>query len=117
MSTNRRKFLQNASTLALSASILPSLNSYASVSRADNIRVALIGCRGMGWADLSETIKHPGVECVALCDVDSNVLNKRAAELEKNTGKKVTLYSDYRKLLENKSRSFLRAAAQLPVCR
>ena len=99
--------MQNASTLALSASLYPSLNSFAGLNTkknfaADTIRVGLIGCRNMGWADLSETIKHPGVECIALCDVDSNVLNKRAGELEKNTGKKAILYSDYRKLLENK---------------
>jgi predicted dehydrogenase len=39
---------------------------------------------------------------MALCDVDSNVLQSRAAELEKKSGKKPTLYSDYRKLLENR---------------
>ncbi|GAA4413719.1 Gfo/Idh/MocA family oxidoreductase [Nibrella viscosa] len=37
-----------------------------------------------------------------MCDIDSNVLNKRAAELEKSTGTKPVLYSDFRKLLENK---------------
>lgn len=112
MSTNRRKFLQNASALALGASISPSIQTLASAfpttgfpkaySANDTLRIGLIGCKNMGWAGLSETIKHPGVDCIALCDVDSNILNNRAAELEKITGKKAILYKDYRKLLENK---------------
>jgi predicted dehydrogenase len=56
----------------------------------------------MGWANLTSFLKHPVVECTALCDVDSNVLSRRSAELEKRAGKKPTLYADYRKLLENK---------------
>jgi hypothetical protein len=42
---------------------------------------AAIGINGMGWSDLTAILKNPGVECVALCDVDKNVLDKRAAEL------------------------------------
>ncbi|GAA4447468.1 Gfo/Idh/MocA family oxidoreductase [Nibrella saemangeumensis] len=56
----------------------------------------------MGWHNLNSMLKHQNVRCLALCDIDSNVLNKRAAELEKSTGKKPILYSDFRKLLENK---------------
>jgi predicted dehydrogenase len=37
-----------------------------------------------------------------MCDVDANVLAKRAAETEKMQGFKPKLYGDYRKLLENK---------------
>ena len=46
----------------------------------------------------------PGVNMVALCDVDKNVIDKRMADLAK-TGKdvsKVKTYTDYRKLLEQK---------------
>lgn len=110
MPTNRRKFLQHASQLAagISISTLPGMDiANDSIVRPasaanENLRVALIGCKSMGWADLTSLLKHPGVECLALCDVDSNILNSRAAELEKKSGKKPLLYSDYRKLLENK---------------
>jgi predicted dehydrogenase len=71
-------------------------------SAADTVNVALIGCNSMGWADLTSMLKTPNVRCLALCDVDSNVLNRRAAELEKQTGQKPTLYPDFRRLLENK---------------
>lgn len=46
------------------------------------IRVGLIGANGMGWANLNSMLKIPGVQCAALCDVDANVLNKRAGELK-----------------------------------
>src|SRR6185312_5768376 len=47
--------------------------------------------------------QFPEVECVALCDVDENVLNKRATEVEKMKGKKPKLYKDYRQVLEDKN--------------
>jgi predicted dehydrogenase len=56
----------------------------------------------MGFSDLKAFLAQPGVECGGLCDVDSNVLNERAAETEKITGKKPRIYADYRKMLEEK---------------
>ena len=66
------------------------------------INVALIGCRGMGWADLTSMMQNPGVQLVALCDVDKEVLDRRTADAEKNWGRRPLQYRDYRKLLENK---------------
>lgn len=85
----------------LSPLILPGLK--AGVSANDKVSIALIGCNGMGWYNLTDHLKFPEVECVALCDVDDDVLNRRSAELEKQTGKKVKVYKDYRKVLEDKS--------------
>ena len=45
----------------------------------------------------------PNVEIAALCDVDENVLNARLAEAEKRTGKRPAAFTDFRKLLEDKS--------------
>ena len=66
----------------------------------DTINVALIGCRNMGWADLCAMLQNPGVQLVALCDVDQTVLDKRTAEAEKNWGKRPDQYRDYRRVLE-----------------
>lgn len=74
----------------------------SSVSANDKIRVGLIGCRSMGWGNLSDFLVHPEVDCVGLCDIDRNVLEGKAAEVEKRRGKKPDLYGDYRKLLERK---------------
>lgn len=72
------------------------------VAPSDRLNVAAIGINGMGWADLSALLKLPDVNCVALCDVDKNVLDKRVAELAQK-GIKVKAYGDYRKLLEDKN--------------
>jgi predicted dehydrogenase len=66
------------------------------------IVAGLIGCKGMGFADLSTFLAQSDTECGALCDVDANVLNERCADVEKIQGKKPKLYSDFRKLIENK---------------
>lgn len=50
---------------------------------------------------MNSALNHPGVACVALCDVDRRVLDRRSAELEQKTGRKASLYRDYRKLLDN----------------
>lgn len=68
----------------------------------DKIRVGLIGCRNMGWSNLTDFLLHKEVECIALCDIDSKILHERAAELEKTTGRKPKLFADYRKMLEMK---------------
>jgi predicted dehydrogenase len=55
------------------------------ISPNDKIGVGVIGINGMGWADLSAMLKtNPETVCTAICDVDNNVLDKRAQELEKN---------------------------------
>lgn len=66
------------------------------------VNIALIGCRGVGWQNLSSFVKIPEVEIIALCDVDQNILDKRNGDLEKMIGKKVKEYTDFRKLLEDK---------------
>ncbi len=68
----------------------------------DKIRVGLIGCKGMGFTDLTQFVGQPEVEAVALCDVDKNVLDQRANDLFKISGEKADLYGDYRKLLDRK---------------
>lgn len=103
----RRDFLKKMGTLAMAGAVSPSLvnakSPKASVMGAnDRINIGLIGCRSMGWTDLLNAINVPGVECVALCDIDKNILDSRAAELTKNKGKKPEIYGDYRKLLERK---------------
>ena len=45
----------------------------------------------MGWYDLSDIMRYPGTSCVALCDIDSGILSKRAAEADKNWGKRPAL--------------------------
>ncbi len=69
---------------------------------SDQLKVGLIGCKGMGFSNLTRHIKNAGVECIGLCDIDENVLGERSANLEKLQGKKAKTYGDYREMLDNK---------------
>ena len=89
----RREFLSTttkgaAATSLMSASLLEAIACTNRMSHHDKVRAALIGCKGVGWANLTSALKTPGVEFVSLCDVDQNILTQRSAELEKLTGKK-----------------------------
>ncbi len=101
---NRRYFLKTAAALSagtlLSADLLAAIRS--GVSANDKIGLGVIGCKGQGWQNLTALLKVPEVECVALCDIDENILNQRKADLEK-LSIQPKLYGDYRKLLADKN--------------
>ena len=106
----RRKFLQQTAALAGGGLILSSLNNKAfailnnGIKPSDQVNIGAIGINGMGWSNLTAALKVPGVNIVALCDVDKSVLDRRMAELG-NMGvdvSKVKAYGDYRKLLDQK---------------
>ncbi|RQP08382.1 MAG: gfo/Idh/MocA family oxidoreductase [Parapedobacter sp.] len=78
------------------------MDTPAGVSANNKIQVGLIGCRSMGWTNLMDFIRNNEVECVALCDVDSNILEERTNELAAKSGKKPAVFVDYRKMLELK---------------
>jgi predicted dehydrogenase len=103
MTSTRRNFIKTASVIA-AGSVLP-LDAFSkarmSIAPSDKIQVALVGGNSMGWSDLSSFLKNPEVECVALCDVDRNVLNRRTDDIVKMGRPKPKLYIDYRKMLEN----------------
>lgn len=93
----RRNFLKTvvASTAAVSLSPV----SWGQTAGANgDIRVAVMGFRSQGAGHINTLRKMKGVRVVALCDVDNQVLTKKAAEL----GGNVQTYTDIRKLLENK---------------
>lgn len=105
---SRRKFITHASILSLGSIALQSFNSRnfskTILSPSDQVNIGVIGINGMGWSNTLSFLKHPGVNIVALCDVDKNVLDKRMAELTiKNINtSKIKTYKDYRALLNQK---------------
>jgi predicted dehydrogenase len=74
------------------------------VSPSDQINIGSIGIKGMGWADTTAALKIPGVNLVAICDIDQSVIDQRKADLAKLNidVSKIKVYTDYRKLLEQK---------------
>lgn len=104
MNSSRRNFIKAASVIAAGSVLTPELIARNSmkVAPSDKVRVALIGGNSMGWNDLASFLKNPEVECVAMCDVDRNVLNNRTSEVIKMGKPQPKLYMDYRKMLELK---------------
>jgi predicted dehydrogenase len=105
-SFDRRALL--AGGLAASAATLAPLGQASAqdrrrVSANDKIQVGLIGCKGMGWANLTAMMKVADVVPVALCDVDARVLAERGTELKTATGRTPKLYDDYRRMLDDES--------------
>lgn len=108
--SHRRKFLQQTAALVTGATVLSSFDNStfsifkSRISPADQLNVGAIGINGMGWSNVNAALKVPGVNLVAICDVDTNVLDKRKADLVKMNVdvSKVSVYTDYRKLLEQK---------------
>ncbi|MCK4749546.1 MAG: Gfo/Idh/MocA family oxidoreductase, partial [Bacteroidales bacterium] len=103
----RRDFINKGTTLAAGTSILTAFPGTLQASSRifganDRINVGAMGLKGMGMSDLKSFLKMEGVECLAVCDVDQNILEQRAAETEKIQGKAPRIYGDYRKMLENK---------------
>ncbi len=92
----RRDFLKSATVSVAALSFNASSWARATGSNED-IRVAVIGFRSQGAGHISTLSKMKGVRLVALCDVDQQVLSKKATEL----GGQVKTYTDIRKLLEN----------------
>ena len=107
---SRRKFLQNSATMLGGGLLLSSIDNNAfaifknRIAPSDQLNIGAIGVNGMGFADLTSALKVPGVNVVAMCDIDKNVLDKRMKDLAKLNidTSKVKTYGDYRQLLDNK---------------
>jgi len=93
---NRRYFLMGSLAGAVAS-------PHALASPNDTIRVACAGIRSQGRVHIQHYSRMPNVEIAALCDVDESVLNARLDEVEKMGKKRPAGYTDFRKLLEDKS--------------
>ncbi len=77
--------------------------NYNRVQGANNrIVLGLIGCGGMGAANMRNLMGKQGVEVAALCDVDTSRMGGDINAVEKKYGRKPELFKDYRKMLERK---------------
>ena len=104
MTASRRDFLKKSTAASIGLG-LASWSTLPGRARAvmanDRISVGVIGCNGMGFADLTSMMRVPEAQCVALCDVDQSVLDRRAPQVEESWGTRPRTYGDYRQLLDD----------------
>lgn len=108
--SSRRKFLQQTALLGSGAIVLPAFDNHAlamlrkKIAPSDQLNIGAIGVNGMGWANVNGAMKIPGVNLVAICDVDENVTARRLGEVSKWNidPSSIKTYTDYRQLLDQK---------------
>ncbi|RYD93941.1 MAG: gfo/Idh/MocA family oxidoreductase, partial [Sphingobacteriales bacterium] len=101
---HRRKFIQNASVAGTSFLIGSSLSASGFYKGSPNnkVVVAVMGVNSRGGFLAQKLAALKDVEIGYICDVDSKVLTRVIADIEKLTGKKPKGVTDIRKLLEKK---------------
>ncbi|HZT79827.1 MAG TPA: Gfo/Idh/MocA family oxidoreductase [Gemmataceae bacterium] len=101
----RRQFLGASAAAAAGLAAAPALaDDKKPVSANDKVRVALIGCGGMGRANLRDFIRLDDFVVTALCDPDPRQIEGAMGDLKKagRPTEKVRTDKDFRKILESK---------------
>ena len=94
------------------ATVLASSNLFAfRGSPNEKVVIASMGSNSRGFFLARMYAQLPNVEVGYVCDVDSRVVAKTTAEIEKMTGKKPKSFTDVRKMLEVKDFDALVIAA------
>ena len=103
-SPNRRGFLRSSVAAGTATLALPAIARSASGAN-DRIRVATIGVshRGRHHLNSVQEMAEQNVELAAICDVNEPLVGSRADNVEKQLGRKVSTFTDMRKLFEDKS--------------
>jgi predicted dehydrogenase len=101
---SRRKFIEKAGATALTAGVFGAALAGPKKQQSPNDKIVfgLIGCGGMGAANMRSFMGHADVEVAALCDVDTSRIPGDFAEVQKRYGRKPEVYGDYRQMLERK---------------
>src|SRR5262245_15798922 len=101
MSTiHRRHFLGTSAAAAAGLAATPALGEEKKkVSASEKITVALVGCGGMGRADMNAFVKLPDFQIVALCDPDPRHIEDAIKDLQKakRPTEKLKVEKDFRK--------------------
>lgn len=101
----RRKFVKR--TLA-GAAVAGSYSAFGAPavlrslrSPGETLHLGVVGCNNMGWSNIRSHLEMADVDCIAICDVDQEVIAKRVADYGEMRENAVETYTDYRRLLEN----------------
>ena len=96
---SRRQFVKTTSVAAIGAPLILKsslINAKGITSASDKVNLGIIGCGGLGTANLSAASAHPDIVVTAACDVWKERLDP-ITEKYNCTG-----YTDFRELLQHK---------------
>ncbi|MCA9290774.1 MAG: Gfo/Idh/MocA family oxidoreductase [Phycisphaerales bacterium] len=97
--TSRRHFLAAVAT-SVSAPLILSRAAGARPEPSNRLTMGLIGCGGMGRANLHEFLRQPDVQVVAVCDPDRTRRDETARDVDTFYGTSgCASYNDFRDLL------------------
>ncbi len=99
MKFSRRHFLGTAATAVWTAGTMTRGRVWGA---NDRIGVCVVGFHGQGNDHIRNCLTQKGVEIVALCDVDAQVLAKGVEEIAQKQGKKPKAYKDVREVMADK---------------
>ena len=108
MENSRRTFIKTSAAgvvTLLAGGKLSSFGAmdYRSIMGAnERLNIAVVGFHNRGMGLIRACTHLENVKITALCDIDQRLFANAVAEIEKRGGEKPELYTDYRKLLENK---------------
>ncbi len=100
---HRRDFLAASAAVALSSPLVRA-DDEKKVSANDKLVMAVIGCGGMGRANLGNFMRIPEVEIAALCDVDPKHITMALDDLKKRNRptENVKQETDFRRVVDRK---------------
>ncbi len=100
----RREFLAatTATAVGIGLGIPSTARAKGQASPNDKVVFGLIGCGGMGAANMRRFMEQPDVDVAAVCDVDSARMTGDIKSIEEKYGHTPQVFSDYRKMLERK---------------
>jgi predicted dehydrogenase len=97
---DRRSFLQSSAAMGAGLAFAPRIFAQAGGSKADEVRVALIGAGAEGQVLVDAARNIPGVRFTAVCDIWEKYNLKRVSGLLKRYGHVNNKYVDYKEMLD-----------------
>src|SRR5690606_10244424 len=99
MKNNRRTFIRQSALAGAGLFVAPSVFSFRG-SPNNKVITGVMGTNSRGLALARMFAKNSDVEVACICDVDSTVVDKTVAEVQKVSGKKPKGTHDIRRMLE-----------------
>jgi predicted dehydrogenase len=97
---NRRRFVKTAVVAGAAFSVAPAVGR-AGVSANEKVGACVVGVNGRGSSHIGGWLSDARTEVRAIVEVDEDVAEKRASEIEKSQGRRPAVYSDMRKAFES----------------